>query len=161
MMFEKFNPAAWLESDQCQSRSAKVANPANNAGDDLQTLATFATLAASDGQRQNFTEADPAVPATISDVAVDHLVQAFLDRWPGAVITAVRSPSDGKERTFQSGPDVWADPPLTYAEGSAASTAALPPPHEMTESWTRKIRRHDLGPCRFAWVPPLGTWRRD
>jgi hypothetical protein len=158
MMFEKFNPAAWIEGEK--SSPAKVANPANS-GDDLQTLATLAALAASDRQSQNIAEAEPTIPSAIPDVAVNHLVQAVLDRWPGAVITAVRSPPDGKERTFQSGPNVWADPPLTYAEGSAASTAALPPPHEMTESWTRKMRRQDLGPCRFAWVPPLGEAGQD
>jgi hypothetical protein len=160
MIFEKFNPAAWLESDQCQSRSAKVANPANNAGDDLQTLATFATLAASDGQRQNFTEANPAVPATISDVAVDHpvtalpaLVQAVLDRWPGAVITAVRRSADGKDREFKQ--------VLTCAEASAEVTATLPPPEEMDESWARRMWRQDFGFCHFVWVPPLGEARRD
>jgi hypothetical protein len=35
---------------------------------------------------------------------------------------------DGTSRTFPPAPGFWTDPTLTYAEGSAASTAALGPP---------------------------------
>ncbi len=143
MMFEKFNPAAWLENREYRASPAKVAG-----GD---TLATFTTLVASNGQSQ-FAEAEPAVPAATPDVAVHHpvpalpaLVQAVLDRWPGSVVTAVRRSLDGTSRTFPPAPGFWTDPPLTYAEGSAASTAALGPPASRTRWAVERQSREDFG----------------
>jgi hypothetical protein len=152
MMFEKFNPAAWIESEKWRSSPAKVAEPANVVAGDPETLATVATLAASNRQSQNFAEAEPAIPAATPDVAVElpiphlpALVQAVLDRWPGSVIVAVRRSLDGTARTFPPAPGFWTDPPLSYAEGSAASTAALGPPGSRTRWVVERERCEDFG----------------
>jgi hypothetical protein len=80
------------------------------------------------------------------DEAVDHpVVQAVLARFPGATVISVSCSPDGTERTLQSGPDVWADPPLSYAAGSAASTAALGPPTSRTRWRAERQWREDFG----------------
>jgi hypothetical protein len=85
-------------------------------------------------------------PETQSDRVVDHwAVQAVLARFPSATIVSVKCSPDGKEREFKPAPGWWTDPPLTYAEGSAASTAALPPPSRMTRAWARRTWREDFG----------------
>jgi hypothetical protein len=74
---------------------------------------------------------------------VPALVSAVLDRFPGGEVVAVRE--YGQERTFRPGPGWWTDPPLTYEEGSAATTATLPPPRKMTAAWARRLHELDFG----------------
>jgi len=158
----RFDPAAWL------AKSRQTPFP-------LATPATLRLLQGDGSERvaesqgsqpqtafDNFsTEAEPTVSAAVPDTAVDDpalpaLVQAVLDRFPGATITAVRRSLDGKDRDFKPAPDWWTDMPLTYAEASAVVTATLPSPEKMTDYWARRVWREDFGPTRFAWTPPVG-----
>jgi hypothetical protein len=136
----RFDPTAWLaKSREATSAASTPATPATIVGGLSENVAGVAIVAASNHQSQDFTEAEPTVPAP----ALPSLVQAALDQWLGATITAVRLSQDSAE--FPPTPGFWTDPPLSYAEGSRASTAALGAPTSRTRWAAKRQWREDFG----------------
>jgi hypothetical protein len=143
----------WLDAAMASPRIAAIQPRADSAVTANRSNDPPA-VGAIDTKGANGTTEKKQIPA-IDHPAVHHpAVQAVLARFPGAAVVAVRQSPEATERTFKSGPDIGADPPL-----SAASTAALGPPTLRT-TWVaeRQTARGFRIVSRHSDIQPATIW---